>query len=98
MYSWHGDRFETFRKTANEAIATPEWEDYVSFCGDMERGLRKQALESLERFIIRIERSPFSERRLFVSWLCKRADRPWGRSILMPHPLRIQVVEPTLAE
>jgi hypothetical protein len=98
MYYWRKDYFETLKAAANEADAMPAWTEYASFCRDHELGMRKQALKSLDRFIADMERRPFSERCQFVSWLCVRTDRHWGNSILMPHRLRIRIVEPTLAE
>lgn len=98
MHYWRKDYFETLKAAANEADATPTWTEYASFCRDHELGLRKQALKSLDRFIADMERRPFSERRQFVSWLCARTDRHWGNGILRPYPLRIRIVEPTLAE
>lgn len=98
MYYWRKDYFESLKAAANEARAKQEWGDYASFCDEMELGLRKQSLATLDRFILSLERRPFSERRQFVSWLCTRADRSWGNSILIPFPLQVRVVEPTLAE
>jgi hypothetical protein len=98
MYYWRKDYFESLQAAADDARATPEWMEYATFCAEMELGLRKQALNSLARFIEEMERSPFSKRRRFVSWLCARTDRSWGNSILTPHPLRLRIVEPTLAE
>jgi hypothetical protein len=98
MYFWRKDYFESLKTAADETKATPEWMEFATFCTEMELGLRKQALKSLDRFIAEMERRPFSERRQFVSWLCARTDRSWGSNILMPHPLRIRIVEPTLSE
>ena len=60
--------------------------------------MRPQALKTLERFISTIERSPFEERRCFVSWLLGRVDGRDGRHMLVPQPLQIRVIEPTLLE
>jgi hypothetical protein len=98
MYFWRKDSFESLKSAADDARATPEWVGYATFCAEMELGLRKQELNSLARFIEEMERKPFSDRRQFVSWLCMRTCQSWENSILMPHPLRFRIVEPTLAE
>jgi hypothetical protein len=98
MYYWRKDHFESLQAAADDARATPEWMEYATFCAEMRLGLRKQALKSLDLFIQEMERRPFSDRRQFVSWLCMRTSKSWENSILMPHPLRIRIVEPSLAE
>jgi hypothetical protein len=45
-----------------------------------------------------MEREPFIERRRFVSWLMETAEGQEGRHMLIPYPLKIRVVEPTLLE
>lgn len=98
MYFWREEYFKTLKDVAAEARAVPEWADYAAFCEEYERGLRREAFTILERFISSLERAPFSERRCFVSWLSGRADRRKGRHMLVPHPLHVRIVEPTLLE
>jgi hypothetical protein len=45
-----------------------------------------------------MEHEPFAERRRFVSWLMSFARERNAITILIPHPLKIRVIEPTLAE
>jgi hypothetical protein len=98
MYFWREDYFKTLKDVAAEARAVPEWADYAAFCEEYERGLRREAFTILERFMSPLARAPFAERRRFVSWLSRRADRREGRHMLIPHPLHVRVVEPTLLE
>jgi len=76
----------------------PEWADYAMFCAEYERGLRREAFVILERFLFSLERAAFTQRRRFVSWLLDRAEGREGRHMLIPHPLHLRVVEPTLLE
>jgi hypothetical protein len=98
MHFWRRGFFETLKEVGVEANTRPEWADYALFCREYEKGLRPQALKSLERFISTIERSPFEERRGFVSWLLGRIDGRDGRQMLVPQPLHLRVIEPTLLE
>ncbi|MGB8733190.1 MAG: hypothetical protein WCC99_18215 [Candidatus Sulfotelmatobacter sp.] len=98
MHFWRENFFQTLKDAAADAATVPEWADYGAFCTEYERGLRREAFTTLERFICSFEHAPFAERRRFVSWLLLRADGRDGRHMLVPHPLRLRIVEPTLLE
>jgi hypothetical protein len=99
MHYWREEYFGTLRKAAADAVReSPGWQDYADYCLEYERGLRSQAFVILGRFISRMEREPFEERRRFVSWLMQMADEQKGSHMLVPHPLRLRIVEPTLLE
>jgi hypothetical protein len=98
MYFWREDYFKTLLDVAKEARAVPEWADYAVFCEQYERGLRPKAFAILEAFMASFERAPFAERRRFVAWVSCQADRRDGRQALIPHPLHVRIVEPTLLE
>ncbi|HEY6376051.1 MAG TPA: hypothetical protein VIX90_11075 [Edaphobacter sp.] len=99
MHYWRQQDFKTLKNTAAAAVnASPHWQAYADFCLEYERWFRNQAFLILERFIGRIEREPFLERRRFVSWLMNIAEGQDGRHMLIPHPLKVRVVEPTLLE
>ena len=98
IHFWRKDFFETLREVEAEALTRPEWADYALFCREYEKGLRPQALKTLEGFISKIERQSFEERRSFVSWLLERVDGRDGRHMLVPQPLHVRVIEPTLIE
>jgi len=98
MLHWRGDYFENLRRFASLASAIPEWSDYASFCEKYEQGLRQEAFGCLEHFIEYLEKSPFSERRKFVSWLLPRVDGVKAKHMLVPHPLSNRIIQPTLCE
>lgn len=98
MHFWRKDCFELLKVAASEAKAVPVWMDYAGFCASLERGLRKTALVKLTDFITVLERSPFEERKRFTGWLSHLADQHSCRHMLVPHPLQLRVIEPTLLE
>lgn len=98
MWFWRDTYFQTLKDVAAEASTSPEWADYAAYCTEHERGLRRQAFAALDRFMSRMESAPFAERRRFASWLLHRADLHDGSHMLVPHPLRKRVIEPTLDE
>lgn len=96
MFYWREEYFNDLKDAAADASA--KWSDYSAFCLEYERGLRRQAFAVLERFIHSMEAEPFADRRRFVSWLMSIAYGREARHMLIPHPLQIRVVEPTLLE
>jgi hypothetical protein len=98
MHFWRKESFSTLKDIAAKARAVPLWSDYADFCVEYERGLRSEAFTILERFISSMEHGPFADRRRFVSWLSRQADGREGRDMLIPRPLQIRLVEPTLVE
>jgi hypothetical protein len=99
MHYWRKDYFETLTTASANALSESiAWQDYATFCSDYERGLRKQAFQVLERFLSRMQLEPFAERRRFVHWLLTLADEQPGSHMMIPYPLRVRVVEPTLLE
>ncbi len=98
MHFWRKESFSTLKDVAAKARAVPLWFDYADFCVEYERGLRSAAFEILEGFIASMEHAPFADRRQFVSWLSRQAEGREGRHVLIPQPLQIRAVEPTLVE
>jgi len=98
MLHWRDHYFENLRHIALLARAVPEWSDYASFCEKYEQGLRREAFSRLEHFIGYLEKSPFLERRRFVSWLLVRVDSVESKHMLVPYPLSNRIIQPTLCE
>jgi hypothetical protein len=95
---WRENWFDSLTEIGREAGQCPAWVAYSQFCAQLEQGLRKQALLTLNKFISRMESAEFPERKAFVSWLLGRIDQRAEKSILAPHPLQKRLIEPTLAE
>ena len=99
MYFWRDTYFKTLTEAANHASAIPAWAEYAKFCSLLEQGLRKDAFAHLESFIKSAAGWSLSEKQKFVSWLYHFAyERRDDSHLLMPHPLRVKFLEPTLAE
>ena len=98
MHFWRKEYFQTLKDVAAEASKSAEWADYAAFCLEYESGLRQKALTTLERFVATLACAPFPERRRFVSWLMRKADGKSGQHMLVPQPLHIGVIKPTLLE
>jgi hypothetical protein len=98
MHYWRKQYFETLKVVATKASEFPEWADYAAFCLEYEGGLRKKAFALLDLFISVYEHAPFSDRRRFTSWLLSHAEGREGRHMLLPYPLNVRLIEPTLLE
>jgi hypothetical protein len=98
MHYWRKGYFKSLKDLASAARTVPEWADYAAFCEEYERGLRNDAFTILERFISSIERASFEKRPKFVSWISRESDGREGRHMLIPHPLYVRLIEPTLLE
>ena len=99
MYFWRDKYFKTLTEAGNYASAIPAWAEYGQFCTLLEKGLRKDAFAHLGSFIEAAVKWSFSEKKKFASWLYHFAYSCRDNSyLLMPHPLRANFLEPTLAE
>ena len=98
IHYWRKEYFETLRGVAESAGNVAEWKDYATFCEKYGKGVRRQALTILDKFIFAYERESFERRCTFVSWLLRQTDGRDGRHMAIPQPLRIRIVEPTLLE
>jgi hypothetical protein len=81
------------------AERVPAWEGYARYCRFRERGLRREALRSLDEFLRAAERWTFEERREFAGWLSRPLEaRETPYDDLTPHPLIARLLRPTLLE
>ncbi|MBI5775214.1 MAG: hypothetical protein HZA89_15935 [Verrucomicrobia bacterium] len=98
MHYWRQDYFESLRELAADTNKFPEWSDYFAYCELLERGLRKEALAKLNRFVSSMLATSFEERRRFVSWLHHRVWNTGWLNAFIPHPLDTRLAAPTLRE
>ena len=66
MWFWRDRYFASLKKVADAASSEPEWSQYARYCRELEKGLRKMALSSLNTFVTDLEGKPFVERQRFV--------------------------------
>ncbi len=98
MHYWRKDYFDLLKEVAAEAAEHPHWNDFANYCFHSERGLRRDAFTYLSNFIREMERLPFQERRRFVSWLLTKTYGCKDQVLLIAHPLKLRIIEPTLLE
>jgi hypothetical protein len=98
LWHWREQSFRALKDVAAEAGQTHAWAGYAQYCTQLECGLRKPALEALNRFIQQTETAPFADRKCFVSWLMHQAASSTAAGSLVPYPLRKRLIDPTLAE
>lgn len=93
--------FAALQRAAADAAGDPALEEYATYCRLREKGLRRQALSHVERLASSLADAAFPRRLAFVSWVL--AESLAGEStsdglLLLPHPLRRRLVEPTLLD
>jgi hypothetical protein len=69
---------------------------YAEYCRLRESGLRSQAFAALARFITFAAALPDRERRALSDWLMSTREQHNRVDEVLPHPLKVNVVEPTL--
>src|ERR1700733_5786381 len=91
-------RAETFA-ALERAAAYDRWPGYTRFASLLEQGLRKDALVALRRFSQDMATKPIDARWELVCWLFMELATP-GVVIdaIVPFPLKVDVVLPTLRE
>jgi hypothetical protein len=98
MYFWRDKNFHSLTEAASFSAEIPDWKDYSEYCSLLERGLRKDALSHLAKFIDSAISWNFSQKRHFVSWLFHFAHTNPDCFQLMPQHLSKRLLEPTLTE
>jgi hypothetical protein len=81
---------------ARRAEERPEWRAYAEFCDLRGRGIRKQALERLDRFIAEAATWPFDRRLDFVTWILRESKAFRDRGSCLPQPLLASLIVPTV--
>lgn len=98
MYYWRDEDFSILTEASRIASANHAWSEYAKYCEMLEKGLRKEAFSHLSKFTESSARWSFSEKKKFVSWLYHYAYPKRFLNSLLPHPLRVNFLEPTLVE
>jgi hypothetical protein len=97
QYYWRKDWFEALDIVAS-AESGREWDDYKAYCRAQEKGLRKQALEHLGRFLDAICTQTLEHRMSFVRWIMPIAHRSPNFEQLLPNPVIERLIKSTLKE
>src|SRR5438477_10524707 len=81
------------------ASANPAWREYANYCLLREKGLRKEALAALSKFLSEAKDWSFGNQKEFVLWLCDQMDKIRDASYgPYPNPLMKQLVEPVFGK
>jgi hypothetical protein len=84
-------------EVGNASLGNPEWTSYADYCFAKEKGLRKEALSHLERFLQEASKWNFDERISFVQFLFYLMDKvDESDNGPFPNPLSEKLVKPTL--
>lgn len=95
IWYWNQTNFEGLLAVAGEADRRG-YSDLAEYYRLRERGLRKQALSALDRFIALVATWPEHQRRAFVEWLMALREQLPEVHHLLPNPLLSSVVVPIL--
>ena len=98
MYYWRKNNYEGLLEVASSLEDETELHLYAQYCRLRENGLRKQALSQLKEFIEIAELWNINQRYEFVDrlyWIKENNSEIYD---LIPHPLHVAIVEPTIAE
>ncbi len=97
MFYWRKDSFEKLA-TLQELLAQhPELTEYCEYLRLLDRGLRRDALARLPLLLQALAAPDSSRRRAIASLLLRVTEHEPGHR-LMPQPLLVGFIEPTLAE
>jgi hypothetical protein len=98
MHYWGRSTFELLKSATSDA--TERWPGYAAYTALHEKGLRQQALTAVRAFAEEMKAQSHGARWDFVSWLFRLMDGSGctGPEPLVPFPLKVDVVVPTLRE
>ena len=98
MWYWNSENFEGLKSVYDNLKETPEYLDYANYCNYKEKGLRKQAFNYLNEFIDVAVKWDLEERYYFVEILMNILNSNPNIHGLIPQPLDVKLVQPTLHE
>lgn len=91
------DQNEALITVGQAALSNPEWTAYAHYCFDREKGLRKRALEHLDRFLEISLQWPLEKKIDFVNFLFPYIEGlPTGGDGLLSYFLSHKLIKPTL--
>jgi hypothetical protein len=88
---------DALAETGRAAKAEPRWRHYAEYCRLRAGGLRREALQALDAFLVDAAGWPLAERSTFAKWVGRTADHE-SNSLCLPHPLIHRLLTPAAAE
>lgn len=98
MWYWRKDNFVGLQQVAAHLATEPNLKHLSDYYSLRERGQRREAFASLEKFLIEAESWNVQQRREFVCWLMETHRANPKICDLIPHPLEKRLVLRTLAQ
>jgi len=81
---------------AAEAKEEDSWFGFSRFCELRGQGIRAASLQQLDKFVQAACSWSFEKRRAFSQWVLLRSRKFRDDRVVLPHPLREQLIVPTL--
>jgi hypothetical protein len=95
---WNQQNFEGLSTIADQAMGRAHLKTFGVYCQLRSSGLRKKALDALRTFLSAARALAFDERKEIVSWLLETQLCAPAVNQLLPQPLIVELIEPTLSE
>lgn len=93
MYYWNDKHLEGMKQIGENYLSKDGYEDYANYCLLIEKGLRKSAINSLNKFISSAkEKSVAEQRELATELIVLDIDNSHAHKLL-PHPLQQYLIE-----
>jgi hypothetical protein len=96
MHRWNRANFDGLDAIANAADESPSLHAFAEYCRLRSAGRRKDALSVLARFLAQVAPLALAERKIIVSWLLNAQVSAPSVHQLLPHPVKVELIEPTL--
>ena len=97
MLYWRRDSFEKLASLQERLAEHSELAQFIGYLNDLERGLRRQALEHIEPLIACLHALDIQRQRELASILCRETEVSPGHK-LIPHPLQTKFIDPVIRD
>ena len=98
MWYWNQQNFEGLIAVADSIADQQQWTLFAQYCRLREQGLRPQALQAITELIAEASGWDYTARNRFADWIYSTSLRNPDVHQLIPTPLNIQLLIPTLQQ
>lgn len=93
MYYWNDKHFEGMKQIGEKYLSKERYEDYANYCLLIEKGLRKLAINSINKFITSAKERSDAEQRELATELITLSNENDHVHQLLPYPLQQYLIE-----
>ena len=93
MFYWNDENFEGMKQIGEKYLSKDSYEDYANYCLLIEKGLRKLAIKSLNKFISSAKERSVTEQRDLATELLTLSNENSDVHQLLPYPLQQYLIE-----